>query len=105
LVNDEELLLDRVQLLGLTAPEMTGLIGGMRVLVTNHDASGHGVFTECVGQLTNDIFVNLTDIFYAWKPLSKRTYALVDRNSGEQKWTATRADLVFGSNSILRTYA
>jgi catalase-peroxidase len=104
-VNDEELLLDRAQLLGLTAPEMTVLIGGMRVLGTNHGGSGHGVFTERVGQLTNDFFVNLTDIGYAWKPLGKRTYELVDRNTGTQKWTATRADLVFGSNSILRAYA
>lgn len=104
-VNDEELLLDRAQLLGLTAPEMTVLLGGMRVLGTNYGNSEHGVFTDNKGQLSNDFFVNLTDLNYEWKPLSDRTYELVDRKTGQQKWTATRADLVFGSNSILRSYA
>lgn len=104
-VQAEELLLDRAQLLGLTAPEMTVLIGGMRVLGTNHGGSSHGVFTDRVGQLTHDFFVNLTDMSYAWKPTGKNSYELVDRNSGAVKWTATRADLVFGSNSILRAYA
>lgn len=84
---------------------LTLLRVGMRVMGTNHAGSAHGVFTDRVGQLSNDFFVNLTDIAYAWKPLSKRTYELVDRTTGAQQWTATRADLVFGSNSILRAYA
>lgn len=101
----EELLLDRAQLLGLTAPEMTVLIGGMRVLGTNHGDSPHGVFTDRVGQLTNDFFVNLTDMRYTWKPTGRNAYSIVDRASGEERWTASRVDLVFGSNSILRAYA
>jgi catalase-peroxidase len=101
----EEMLLDRTQLLGLTAPEMTVLVGGMRVLGTNHGGSKHGVFTDREGALTNDFFVNLTDIAYEWKPTGKNSYELVERKTGKVKWTATRADLVFGSNSILRAYA
>ncbi len=104
-VKPEELLLDRAQLLGLTAPEMTVLLGGMRVLGTNHGGSQHGVFTDRVGALTNDFFVNLTDMSYTWKPTGRNSYDICDRKTGEAKWTATRVDLVFGSNSILRSYA
>ena len=104
-VMPEELLLDRTQLLGLTAHEMTVLVGGMRVLGTNHGGTKHGVFTDREGALTNDFFVNLTDMAYEWKPAGKNLYEIRDRKSGEVKWTATRADLVFGSNSILRAYA
>ena len=104
-VTPEEMLLDRTQLLGLTAPEMTVLVGGMRVLGTNHGGSKHGVFTDREGQLTTDFFVNLTDMSYAWEPVSKSTYEIRDRATGKARWTATRADLVFGSNSILRAYA
>ena len=101
----ENLLLDRAQLMGLTAPEMTVLIGGMRVLGANYGATSHGVFTERVGVLSNDFFVNLTDMRYTWQPLGNNMYALRERTTGLQKWTATRVDLVFGSNSILRAYA
>lgn len=101
----EEMLLDRAQLMGLTAPEMTVLIGGMRVLGANHNGSAHGVFTDRVGVLSNDFFVNLTDMNYQWKPTGRNSYDIVARSSDEVKWTATRADLVFGSNSILRAYA
>ena len=104
-VQPEEMLLDRAQLLGLTAPEMTVLVGGLRVLGTNHGGSGHGVFTDRVGALTNDFFVNLTDMSYSWKPTGRNSYDIVERKSGAKKWTATRVDLVFGSNSILRAYA
>ncbi|AEG31130.1 catalase/peroxidase HPI [Thiomicrospira cyclica] len=104
-VQPEELLLDRAQLMGLTAHEMTCLIGGMRVLGTNHGGSKHGVFTDKVGALTNDFFVTLTDMAYSWKPASKYHYDIVDRKTGATKFTATRVDLVFGSNSILRSYA
>ncbi|MBI1318436.1 MAG: catalase/peroxidase HPI [Candidatus Hydrogenedens sp.] len=104
-VRPEELLLDRAQLLGLTAVEMTVLIGGMRALDTNYGGTKHGVFTERPGALTNDFFVNLTDMRYAWEPTGSNSYNLRDRKSGEVKWTATRADLVFGSNAILRAYA
>ncbi|WP_298395573.1 catalase/peroxidase HPI [uncultured Azonexus sp.] len=104
-VSAEEMLLDRAQLLGLTANEMTVLVGGMRMLGTNHGGSRHGVFTDRVGALSNDFFVNLTDMAYAWKPTGRNSYAIVDRQSGTTKWTATRVDLVFGSNSILRAYA
>ena len=104
-VSAEELLLDRAQLLRLTACEMTALVGGMRVLGTNHGGTQHGVFTDSVGALTNDFFVNLTDMAYSWKPTGRNSYAIVDRKSGATKWTATRADLVFGSNSVLRAYA
>jgi catalase-peroxidase len=104
-VNAEELLLDRTQLMGLTAPEMTVLVGGMRVLGTNHDGTNHGVFTDRKGTLSNDYFVNLTDMRYSWKPVGENLYNIVDRKSGATKWTATRVDLVFGSNSILRSYS
>ncbi len=104
-VKPEEMLLDRAQLMGLTAPEMTVLIGGMRVLGTNHGGTNHGVFTDRVGQLTNDFFVNLTDMANRWEPTGKNAYNIVDRKSGSTKFTATRVDLVFGSNSILRACA
>ena len=104
-VQPEEMLLDRAQLLGLTAHEMTCLIGGMRVLGANHGGSKHGVFTDRVGALTNDFFVNLLDMSYSWKPTGRNSYDIVDRKSGQAKFTATRVDLVFGSNSILRSYA
>jgi len=104
-VKPEELLLDRTQLMGLTAPEMTALVGGMRVLGTNHGGTKHGVFTERQGILSNDFFVNLTDMKYKWIPVSDNLYNIVDRKTGATKWTATRVDLVFGSNSILRAYA
>ncbi len=104
-VQPEEMLLDRTQLMGLTAPEMTVLIGGMRVLGTNHGGTKHGVFTEKEGVLSNDFFVNLTDMKYMWNPVSDNLYNIVDRKTGETKWTATRVDLVFGSNSVLRAYA
>ncbi|MBL8791290.1 MAG: catalase/peroxidase HPI [Rhizobiales bacterium] len=103
-VSAEELLLDRAQLMGLTAAEMTALVGGMRVLGTNHGGTRHGVFTDRVGALTTDFFVNLTDMAYAWKPAGKH-YEIRDRKTDTVKWTATRVDLVFGSNSILRAYA
>jgi catalase-peroxidase len=104
-VSAEELLLDRAQLLGLSAHEMTVLIGGMRVLGTNHSGSRHGVLTDRVGALTNDFFVNLTDMAYTWKPTGRNLYEIRERKSGAVKWTATRVDLVFGSNAILRAYA
>ena len=103
-VQPEEMLLDRAQLMGLTAHEMTCLIGGMRVLGTNHGGSKHGVFTDREGALTTDFFVNLTDMAYKWVPKGE-TYEIQDRKTGATKWTATRVDLVFGSNSILRAYA
>ena len=104
-VSAEELMLDRTQLMGLTAPEMTVLVGGMRVLGTNHGGTKHGVFTDRVGALTTDFFVNLTDMRYAWAPAGKGLYELRDRATGAVRWTATRVDLVFGSSSILRAYA
>ena len=104
-VTAEELLLDRTQLMGLSAHEMTVLVGGMRVLGTNHGGSKHGVLTDRVGALTNDFFVNLTDMAYTWKPAVKGVYEIRERKTGALKWTATRVDLVFGSNSILRAYA
>jgi catalase-peroxidase len=104
-VTPEELLLDRTQLMGLTAQEMTTLIGGMRVIGTNYGGAKHGVFTERVGALSNDFFVNLTDMNYQWIPTGRNSYDIVERNSGDTKWTATRVDLVLGSNSILRAYA
>ncbi|WP_224552458.1 catalase/peroxidase HPI [Pectobacterium versatile] len=104
-VSVEELMLDRTQLMGLTAKEMTVLVGGLRVLGTNYGGTKHGVFTNREGALTNDFFVNLTDMKYTWKPYRKDLYEIRDRKTGEVKWTATRLDLVFGSNSILRSYA
>ena len=104
-VKPEEMLLDRTQLMGLTAPEMTVLIGGMRVLGTNHGGTKHGVFTDRVGALTNDFFVNLTDMANTWVPTGSNRYEIRDRKTGAVKWTATRVDLVFGSNAILRAYA
>ena len=104
-VDAEELLLDRTQLMGLTAHEMTALVGGMRVLGANHGGTGHGVLTDREGALTTDFFANLTDMAYAWKPAGENLYEIVDRETGAVKWTATRVDLVFGSNSILRAYA
>jgi catalase-peroxidase len=104
-VSAEELLLDRAQLMRLSACEMTALIGGMRVLGTNYAGTTHGVFTDRVGMLTNDFFVNLTDMAYSWKPTGRNQYAIVERKTGATRWTATRVDLVFGSNSVLRAYA
>jgi len=104
-VSAEELMLDRTQLMGLTAPEMTALVGGMRVLGTNHGDTKHGVFTDREGVLTNDFFVNLTDMENVWKPGGENLYEVRDRKTGDVKWTATRVDLVFGSNAILRAYA
>ena len=104
-VSAEELMLDRTQLMGLTAAEMTVLVGGMRVLGTNHGGSKHGVFSHREGQLTNDFFVNLTDMKFTWEPKGKNLYEIIDRKTKETVWTATRVDLVFGSNSILRSYA
>ncbi|EMX0313423.1 TPA: catalase/peroxidase HPI [Vibrio parahaemolyticus] len=104
-VTPEEMLLDRTQLMGLTAAEMTVLVGGMRVLGTNHSGSKHGAFTDRIGQLTNDFFINLTDMNYTWEPVGENLYEIRSRRSKDVKWTATRVDLVFGSNSILRAYA
>jgi catalase-peroxidase len=104
-VTPEEMLLDRTQLMGLTAPEMTVLVGGMRVLGCNHGGSKHGVFTDREGVLSNDFFVNLTDMNYRWNPAGDNLYEICERRSGKLKWTATRVDLVFGSHSILRAYA
>jgi catalase-peroxidase len=101
----EELMLDRTQLMGLTAPEMTVLVGGMRMLSTNYGGTKHGVFTDREGVLTNDFFVNLTDMNYTWQPAGNNLYEIRDRSTNQVKWTATRVDLVFGSNSILRAYA
>ncbi len=104
-VTAEELLLDRAQLMGLTAREMTVLVGGMRVLGTNYGGTKHGVFTQRQGTLSNDFFVHLTDMRYVWKPVARNLYEICDRKTGEVKWTATRVDLVFGSNAILLAYA
>ena len=104
-VSPEELMLDRTQLMGLTAPEMTVLVGGMRAIGTNHGGTKHGVFTDREGALTNDFFVNLTDMSNSWVPAGNGVYEVRDRKTGAVKWTATRMDLVFGSNSILRAYA
>ena len=103
-VSGEEMLLDRAQLMGLTGVEMTVLIGGMRALGVNHANSQNGVFTDNVGLLTNDFFINLLDMANKWNP-SNGYYEIIDRASGNVKWTATSVDLVFGSNSILRSYA
>lgn len=105
IVSEEEMMLDRTQLMGLTAHEMTVLTGGMRVLGTNHGGTKHGVFTDREGALTNDFFVNLTDMSYTWQPVGGNLYEVRERNTGNVRWTATRVDLVFGSNSILRAYA
>ena len=105
LVDPEEIMLDHTQLLGLTANEMTVLVGGMRAMDTNHGGSKHGVFTKTPGALTNDFFVNLTDMGNTWEPTGKNSYAIKDRKTGKTKFSATRCDLVFGSNSILRAYA
>ena len=101
------MLIDRAQLLTLTAPELTVLIGGMRVLNTNFDGSNHGVFTKHPGRLTNDFFVNLLDLSTAWAPASgsENIFEAHDRKTGKVKWTGTRVDLVFGSNSELRALA
>ncbi|MFV0490965.1 MAG: catalase/peroxidase HPI [Pseudorhodobacter sp.] len=104
-VDPEEMLLDRTQLMGLTAAEMTVLIGGMRAMGTNHGGTDHGVFTDRKGVLTTDFFVNLTDMGNSWHKADGGIYELRDRKTGAVKWTATRVDLVFGSNSILRAYA
>jgi catalase-peroxidase len=104
-VSPEELLLDRAQLMGLTAHEMTVLVGGLRVLGANHGSNPQGVLTDRVGVLSNDFFVNLTDMSYLWKPTGKNTYAICDRKTGQTRWSASRVDLVFGSNSVLRAYA
>jgi catalase-peroxidase len=101
----EELLLDRAQLMGLTAPEMTVLMGGLRVIGANHGQSKHGVFTDKVGALTPDFFSTITDMTYVWEPAGKNVYNIRNRNTGEVKFTATRVDLIFGSNSILRAYS
>ena len=104
-VSPEEMMLDRTQLLGLTAPEMVVLTGGMRAMGTNHGGSKHGVFTDREGALTNDFFVNLTDMRFQWVPVGNGLYELRDRKTGKARWTATSTDLVFGSNSILRAYS
>jgi len=104
-VSAEELLLDQTQLLGLTAHEMTVLVGGMRMLGTNHGGTEHGVLTDRVGTLSNDFFVNLTDMAYIWQPAGPNLYNIFERKSGAVKWMATRVDLVFGSNAVLRAYA
>ncbi len=103
--SEEDLLLDRAHLLTLSAPEMTVLIGGLRVLGTNVDGSAHGVFTKNPGALSNDFFVNLIDLDTEWKPAKDGSLVGTDRKSGKTKWTATRADLIFGSNSQLREIA
>jgi len=104
-VKPEELMLDKAQLLGLTAPEMTVLLGGMRVLGTNYGDTNHGVLTDRKGVLSNDFFVNITDMNYSWKPISENLYQIVNRKTGTTQWTASRVDLILGSNSILRAYS
>ncbi len=106
-VSTETMLVDKAQLLTLTAPETTALVGGMRVLGTNTDGSKHGVFTDRVGVLSNDFFVNLLDMRTEWRPVDAEAEVLEgrDRKSGKVKYTGTRNDLVFGSNSVLRAYA
>jgi catalase-peroxidase len=103
----EEMLVDKAQLMTLTAPEMTALVGGMRVLNANYDGSKHGVFTKKVEALTNDFFVNLLDFNTTWVATTeaKNTFEGRDRKTGQLKWTGTRADLIFGSNSELRALA
>ncbi|MCB0474243.1 MAG: catalase/peroxidase HPI [Flavobacteriaceae bacterium] len=104
-VSAEEMMLDRTQLMGLSAPEMTVLVGGMRAMGTNYGGTKHGVFTDREGALTTDFFVNLTDMGNKWKKVNDNLYEVRDRKTDKLKWTATRTDLVFGSNSILRSYA
>ena len=105
-VMPEELILERASLMGLTAQEMTCLVGGMRVLGTNHEsAKNKGELTDNIGALTNDFFINLVDMKYTWKPTGKNSYDIIDRKTNKVKYLASRADLVFGSNSILRSYA
>ncbi len=104
-VSPEEMLVDKAQLLTLSAPEMTVLVGGLRVLGANHGGTAHGVFTQRPGQLTNDFFANLVDMATVWRPIGDNAYEGRDRKSGAVKWTATRVDLVFGSNSQLRAIA
>ena len=104
-VSPEEMLLDRAQLLTLSAPEMTVLVGGLRVLGANVDGAREGVFTDRVGRLSNDFFVNLVDMGIAWTPVGDNAFEGRDRRSGAVKWTATRVDLVFGANSQLRALA
>ncbi|MCJ7997011.1 catalase/peroxidase HPI [Rhizobium cremeum] len=104
-VSPEEMLLDRAQLMGLTAPELTVLIGGLRVIGANYRDSKQGVFTDRVGALTTDFFTTLTDMAYSWVPTGSNSYDIRDRNTGATKYTASRVDLVLGSNSILRAYA
>ncbi len=104
-VSPEELMLDRTQLLGLSAKEMVALVGGLRVIGVNHGGSAHGVLTDRAGSLTQDFFVNLTDMANSWHAAKDGSYEIRDRKTGKVKWTATRLDLVFGSNSILRAYA
>lgn len=98
-------MLDRAQLMRLTAQEMTVLLGGMRVLGLNYGGSKEGVFTDREGVFSNDFFVNLTDMGYRWIPTGRNSYDIVDRATGQKKWTASRVDLVFGSNSVLRAIA
>ena len=105
IVTSEEMLLDRAQLMGLTGPEMTCLVGGMRAMGTNHGGTAHGVFTDRPGALTTDFFTTLTDMSYKWEPKAGGLYDIVERKTGKTAHTATRVDLVFGSNSILRAYA
>ncbi len=104
-VRPEELMLDRTQLMGLTAPEMTVLVGGMRVLGTNYGGTKHGVLTDRAGVLSPDFFVTLTDMRYTWTPTGANLYEIRERKTGTLKGTATRVDLMFGSNAILRSYA
>jgi catalase-peroxidase len=104
-VSPAELLIDKAQLLNLTAPEMTALVGGMRVLGTNFGDTKHGVFTDRVGTLTNDFFVNLLDMGVKWNPVGRDVFEGCDRKTGEVVRTATTVDLVFGSNSVLRAIA
>ena len=103
--NAEEMMLDKTQLLGLTAPEMTVLVGGMRVLDTNYGGSSDGVLTNQLGVLSNDFFVNLMDMNNKWSVVGDNKYEIIDRSSGKVKWTASAVDLIFGSNSILRSYS
>ena len=103
--NAEEMMLDKTQLLGLTAPEMTVLVGGMRVLDTNYGGSSDGVLTNQLGVLSNDFFVNLMDMNNKWNVVGDNKYEIIDRSSGKVKWTASAVDLIFGSNSILRSYS